>query len=464
MSGTTKVVDREYLKQQFKNFNDILVKPKITDLDDRKVEKIPGKGLSKNDFTDDLKTKLEGLSNYDDTELVNAINTLNGDAQTQGSVAQMTADAVAAIVAGADASFDTLKEISDWIISHADSAAAMNTAINANTQAITVLNGDENTQGSVAHTVKEAMDVLAYEIEDVDIDFSKLEFTYTKTPGTISKIFVHLYRNTTSPNSNSTGDDKNLYDRYYDSIEPSLQNMMDSPLGTETTLYPTDVDGVTRYELGNVYAQVTENGEGEKTVDASDYLNLQKIADDTDIMVVFDANITSSSGLNDIKNTILDIDTNADAYDKIIEELSKDTSGQYKFYSTDDSSEYVVGVNKSDTAAFIRKSFNDNSVHDENSGSYSPYVRVISSDKVFGAYDGFPGSDFIISGENNYYSFSLGYFEDQPETDYSTGFHGMNIIHKALETGRALDIAINIGHIRTGGSHFNDGTTGVYWQ
>lgn len=44
---------------------------------------------------------------------------------------------VAEIVADAPEDFDTLKEISDWISSHEDSAAAMNSAIRANTTAIT---------------------------------------------------------------------------------------------------------------------------------------------------------------------------------------------------------------------------------------------------------------------------------------------------------------------------------------
>ena len=39
-----------------------------------KVDKVAGKGLSENDFTSILKTKLDGLSNYNDTALVNAIN------------------------------------------------------------------------------------------------------------------------------------------------------------------------------------------------------------------------------------------------------------------------------------------------------------------------------------------------------------------------------------------------------
>lgn len=46
---------------------------------DNKVDKINGKQLSTEDFTTALKTKLEGLSNYDDTELSEAIETLRGD-------------------------------------------------------------------------------------------------------------------------------------------------------------------------------------------------------------------------------------------------------------------------------------------------------------------------------------------------------------------------------------------------
>ena len=73
---------------------------------------------------------------YDDTELRNliggntaAIETLNGDAETAGSVAH-TATAIAAakvaeIVAGANASYDTLKEIADWLLNDTTGAADM---------------------------------------------------------------------------------------------------------------------------------------------------------------------------------------------------------------------------------------------------------------------------------------------------------------------------------------------------
>lgn len=44
-----------------------------------------------------------------------AIDVLNGDATTEGSVKKQVADAVANLVDGADESFDTLKEIAEWI-------------------------------------------------------------------------------------------------------------------------------------------------------------------------------------------------------------------------------------------------------------------------------------------------------------------------------------------------------------
>lgn len=83
-------------------------------------------------------SKIDALESgtYDDTELrglistnAQAIETLNGDADTVGSVAN-TANAAAAakvaeIVANADADFDTLKEIADWILNDTTGAADM---------------------------------------------------------------------------------------------------------------------------------------------------------------------------------------------------------------------------------------------------------------------------------------------------------------------------------------------------
>lgn len=56
-----------------------------------KVDKEEGKGLSSEDFTAALKTKLEGLSNYDDTELRGLISALHNydDTEIRGLIAAL---------------------------------------------------------------------------------------------------------------------------------------------------------------------------------------------------------------------------------------------------------------------------------------------------------------------------------------------------------------------------------------
>lgn len=83
-------------------------------------------------------------SEYDDTTLSGrvatnetAITILNGEGE--GSVKKQVSDAVAQIVANAPEAYDTLKEISDWISSHANDASAMNSQINTNKTDIATL-------------------------------------------------------------------------------------------------------------------------------------------------------------------------------------------------------------------------------------------------------------------------------------------------------------------------------------
>lgn len=82
-------------------------------------------------------SEAQTAATYDDTAIkasikanTDAIATLNGTGE--GSVSKQVADAVAQIVADAPEAYDTLKEISDWISSHASDASAMNSQINNN--------------------------------------------------------------------------------------------------------------------------------------------------------------------------------------------------------------------------------------------------------------------------------------------------------------------------------------------
>lgn len=71
------------------------------------------------------------IANKDAIDLLNSVATGDNPAPL-GSIARTVSDEIAKIVAGAPESFDTLKEISDWISANTESAAAMNTLIQAN--------------------------------------------------------------------------------------------------------------------------------------------------------------------------------------------------------------------------------------------------------------------------------------------------------------------------------------------
>ena len=55
------------------DYRDLDYKPTIPDISG-KVDKVTGKGLSTNDYTTAEKNKLAGLSNYDDTQIIEALD------------------------------------------------------------------------------------------------------------------------------------------------------------------------------------------------------------------------------------------------------------------------------------------------------------------------------------------------------------------------------------------------------
>ena len=91
-------------------------------------------------------------------DLNGKVTTLVGE-DTNKSARAIAAEETAKIVAGADASYDTLKEIADWISSHSTDAAAMNSAILA-LQAIVDGIGGEGEKATVVAYVDDAIAAL----------------------------------------------------------------------------------------------------------------------------------------------------------------------------------------------------------------------------------------------------------------------------------------------------------------
>lgn len=103
-----------------------------TDSEVGKVKTLIGtlpEGASATDVVGYINKKTEGIATDEALQTLQAaLNTLIAD-DTNKSARAISAEEVAKIVAGADESFDTLKEIADWISTHKSDATAMNSAI-----------------------------------------------------------------------------------------------------------------------------------------------------------------------------------------------------------------------------------------------------------------------------------------------------------------------------------------------
>ena len=147
-----------------------------------KVDKVEGKGLSTNDYTDADKAKVDGI----DTSISTAINT-----------------AITGIVDGAPATFDTLREIAEWIENDGVAATDLTSALAgkadrtelsdyATVVAMTQLEGQVS--GGLSNKVdKEAGKGLstedfttAYKTKLDDIDNQKLDIPTSVSSSTIT--------------------------------------------------------------------------------------------------------------------------------------------------------------------------------------------------------------------------------------------------------------------------------------
>ena len=108
-----------------------------------------------------ITTELENKA-YNDSELrglikanTDAITILNGDGAVEGSVTKKVAEGIASVVAGADASFDTLKEIADWIVNDVTGAASMANKISA----LETLVGSTAVATQIANAIEAALKI-----------------------------------------------------------------------------------------------------------------------------------------------------------------------------------------------------------------------------------------------------------------------------------------------------------------
>ena len=92
---------------------------------------------------------------------------------------KIAADAVAAVVAGAESDFDTLKEVADWIASDKEGSAALQTTVSGHTDSINAINEDlvaleQKVDGDIANLTTH-MSEAATALSEVDGRLDALE-------------------------------------------------------------------------------------------------------------------------------------------------------------------------------------------------------------------------------------------------------------------------------------------------
>ena len=106
------------------------------------------------------------------------------------SVRTIAAEEVATIVAGASESYDTLKEIADWIAAHPTDAAEYNARITANEQAIekinTTIEENEETTAAALTDLDTRVDALEAKNATIDSALQQADIVTGSTNGTIS--------------------------------------------------------------------------------------------------------------------------------------------------------------------------------------------------------------------------------------------------------------------------------------
>ncbi|MDE5772746.1 MAG: hypothetical protein K2I06_14190 [Ruminococcus sp.] len=126
------------------------------------------------------------------------------DYYTKSQTNSLISEKVAEIVANAPEDFNTLKEISDWIESHEDSAAAMNSAILANTTAITTKVDKVSGKGLSTNDFTDADKTRLDSLENYDDTGIKADVAELVSQTAINKSTIGYQRKNLLPNKSGT--------------------------------------------------------------------------------------------------------------------------------------------------------------------------------------------------------------------------------------------------------------------
>lgn len=148
----------------------ILAKKTGSDFDTEWVNKPQGEGESYDDTA--IKNSIKALdvsvkaAQSDITDLQDAVDTLNGTGE--GSVSKSVSDAIDGVLDGAPNTFDTLKEIADWISADETGTAALTAKVNKNTSSIAAL--DESVKAAQEEIITLGSGIVSLSLDKANKD------------------------------------------------------------------------------------------------------------------------------------------------------------------------------------------------------------------------------------------------------------------------------------------------------
>ena len=160
-----KAIDKDYLLMQLQNFTAEILAQYF-------VQAERGKSLISNDELAQITANTLAIESMQQ----------NGGMDT-AAVEKLVDDKILDVIAGAPTSFDTLKEISDWISSHGNSAAAMNTEIKGKADSFTydhetgqfeLKSGDRVLESTIIQTTGGQSNFIVYPEFDMDFETGHL--------------------------------------------------------------------------------------------------------------------------------------------------------------------------------------------------------------------------------------------------------------------------------------------------
>lgn len=141
--------------------------------------------VPKNKTVVEMISDAQTAATYNDTEVkagikanADAITKLNGTSAIEGSVDKKVADAINefATKVSDDQTVNTFKELIDYAADHKDEYSTLSGEVQANKTAIATLNGKDTDAGSVAKTVKDAVDAAQATLQgNIDKKVDKVE-------------------------------------------------------------------------------------------------------------------------------------------------------------------------------------------------------------------------------------------------------------------------------------------------